>query len=139
MSLFDTFRAARWIRTVNLVLQALLFTTLFGGLNYVAESWRGESSRIDLTHEYARAVLEQNLTYMDLKLSARDSLEHSFLHGESLWAHPDFYAQRKPACAEPIAADSRPAAACQSFLDANEKAAQQWELERRFWAFEARF
>ena len=61
-------------------------------------------SRIDLTHEYARAVLEQNLTYMDLKLSARDSLEHSFLHGESLWAHPDFYTQRKPACAEPIAA-----------------------------------
>jgi len=94
-------------------------------------------SRIDLTHEYVRAVLEQNLTYMDIKLSARDSLEHSFLHGESLWAHPDFYTQRRPACAEPIAADSRPSAACQSFLDANEKAAQQWELERRFAAFEA--
>ena len=43
-------------------------------------------SRIDLTHEYARAVEEQNLSYADLKHSARDSLEHSFLAGESLWA-----------------------------------------------------
>ena len=30
MGNFESFRAARWIRTLNLVLQALLFLTLFG-------------------------------------------------------------------------------------------------------------
>lgn len=36
-------------------------------------------SRIDLTNEYMRAVLEQGLSYRDLKTSARNSIEHSFL------------------------------------------------------------
>ncbi len=36
-------------------------------------------SRIDLTHEYARAVSEFNLTYLEVKNIARTSLEHSFL------------------------------------------------------------
>jgi len=64
MSLFDTFRAARWVRTVNLILQALLFTTLFGGLNYVAENWRGESSRIDLTHYRRFSLFPETLAYL---------------------------------------------------------------------------
>jgi len=91
-------------------------------------------SRIDLTHEYARAVDEQDLTYIDLKHSARDSLEHSFLPGESLWAQPDNYDHRKSVC---DAHGDTPSSACSQFLNANEKAAQQWELERRLTAFEA--
>jgi adenosine deaminase len=93
-------------------------------------------SRIDLTHEYARAVLEQNLTYADLKQSARDSLEHSFLHGDSLYTTPDDYTHRKSGCAAPVTAKA-PTTACKAFLDANEKAAAQYELERRFQTFEA--
>jgi adenosine deaminase len=92
-------------------------------------------SRIDLTHEYVRAVEEQNLTYADLKFSARNSLEYSFLHGESLYTHPGDYAHRASACAAPITA--KPSSVCSAFLSANEKAAQQYELERRFAAFEA--
>jgi adenosine deaminase len=94
-------------------------------------------SRIDLTHEYARAADEQDLSYLDLKHSARDSLEHSFLPGESLWAQPDDYDRLKSVCAGTIAANSKPSDACKQFLDANQKAGQQWELERRFAAFEA--
>ena len=33
-----------------------------------------------------RAVTDQNLDYRRLKTIARDSLEHSFLAGDSLWA-----------------------------------------------------
>ncbi len=44
---FDSFRAARWVRTLNLVLQAVLFLTLFAGLNYLA---RNHAWRFDLTH-----------------------------------------------------------------------------------------
>jgi adenosine deaminase len=94
-------------------------------------------SRIDLTHEYTRAVDEQDLSYADLKHSARDSLEHSFLPGESLWVWPDNYDHLKSACDAAITASSKPADACRKFLDANEKAAEQWELERRFAVFEA--
>lgn len=35
-------------------------------------------SRIDLTHEYLRAVLDYGLTYVDLKKVVRDSIEYSF-------------------------------------------------------------
>jgi adenosine deaminase len=35
--------------------------------------------RIDLTHEYVRAALEQHLTYPDLKAAARNGIEFSFL------------------------------------------------------------
>lgn len=95
-------------------------------------------NRSDLTHEYMKGVFEQGLTYADLKRSARTALEHAFLHGESLWAAPDDFAHRKSVCAATIAAKSEPAAACKSFLDANEKAAAQWELERRLAEFEAK-
>jgi hypothetical protein len=40
----DSFRAARWIRTLNLVLQAVLFLTLIGGLNYLAGATPGAST-----------------------------------------------------------------------------------------------
>jgi adenosine deaminase len=94
-------------------------------------------SRIDLTHEYVKAADDQDLIYAELKQSARASLEHSFLHGESLFVSPDNFSHRKPACAAPITAAITPSRACQALLDVNEKAAQQWELERRFAVYEA--
>ena len=94
-------------------------------------------SRIDLTHEYARGVEEQNLTYLDLKRSARTSLEHAFLQGESLYSAPDDFAHRNPACAASITSTAELTPACKTFLVANEKAAAQYELEARFAAFES--
>lgn len=94
-------------------------------------------SRGNLTQEYTRAVTEQNLTYADLKQSARDSLEHSFLHGDSLYAKTDDYARRITICTAPITAKSVPIGPCKTFLDLNEKAEQEYELERRFAVFEA--
>jgi len=95
------------------------------------------NSRIDLTHEYVKGAEEQNLTYIDLKQMARTSFEHAFLAGESLWSAPDEFTGRKPACAAPITATSKPSAPCTTLLKSSEKAAFQWELERRFSAFEA--
>ena len=37
MAFFETFRAVRWIRTLNLVLQAVLVLTFFGGLKVIGE------------------------------------------------------------------------------------------------------
>ncbi len=93
-------------------------------------------SRIDLTNEYMRGVLEQGLSYAQLKTSARASLQHSFLAGESLWAAPDRYTAMRRECA--ASRGGEPAAACAMFLKTSDKAQQQWELERRFRVFEAK-
>jgi len=94
-------------------------------------------SRIDLTHEYVRAAMEYGLNYLDLKAMARASLEHSFLPGESLWAKPDDFTRVKVGCSGQTLGAALPAASCAALLLASERAAAQWELERRFATFEA--
>jgi adenosine deaminase len=94
-------------------------------------------SRIDLTHEYVKAAEEQGIGYIELKRMARTSLEHAFLAGESLWAAPDDFAHRKAVCAAPITPTSKIAGPCLDFLKANERALQQYEMERRFAVFES--
>jgi adenosine deaminase len=94
--------------------------------------------RIDLTHEYERAVESYDLSYADLKQLVRNSLEYSFLPGASLWADPDF-AHLSSACENDTAGADKPSPACEASLKGSEKAKQQWELERRFQVFEAVF
>ena len=93
-------------------------------------------SRIDLTHEYTTAALEFGLDYLDLKQMARTGLEHTFLPGRSVWANPDDFTQTASACAKDTPG-AEPSSACADFLKASPHATQQWELERRFNAFEA--
>jgi adenosine deaminase len=96
-------------------------------------------SRIDLTHEYVRAALDYDLTYRDLKQLARTGMEHDFLPGDSLWARPDNFAAPVSACRSQTLGGDDPSPDCKAFLASSEKAAAQWELERRFTVFEARF
>jgi len=96
-------------------------------------------SRIDITGEYVRAAIDYHLTYQDLKQLARTGMEHSFLPGASLWAAPDAFTVPAAACKGQVLGSEKPVAVCKSFLDGSERSAAQWELERRFRAFEARF
>lgn len=96
-------------------------------------------SRIDLTHEYTRAAMDFHLGYPDLKKMARTGLEHSFLPGESLWLHPDDFRRMKAACARVLPGSEDPPASCREILRTSERAAQEWELERRLNAFERSF
>jgi adenosine deaminase len=96
-------------------------------------------SRIDLTHEYVRAANDYHLGYADLKQLARTGMEHNFLPGASLWALPDMFTVPASACKGQTLGASMPSTLCKKFLDENEKAAAQWELERRFREFEAKF
>ena len=61
MSFLESFRAARWIRTLNLVLQAVLFLTLFGGLNYLSLRY---SWRFDLTEHRRHSLSPETLSYL---------------------------------------------------------------------------
>ena len=93
--------------------------------------------RIDLTHEYGRAVETYGLSYNDLKELVRNSMEYSFLPGPSLWDDKGGYARFVAACLNEVPGEAGPPPPCASFLAGSEKAAQQLELERRFQAFEA--
>ena len=61
MSSRNAFAIARWRRTINLVLQALLFLSFFGGLNYLALHHGG---RWDLTNHRRHTLSEETLAYL---------------------------------------------------------------------------
>ena len=96
-------------------------------------------ARIDLTHEYVRAVQTYNLHYADLKKLARTGLEHAFLPGPSLWAAPDDFSRMNAACSTDTLGAESPSSDCAAFLQSSERARQQWELEHRFRTFESSF
>jgi adenosine deaminase len=66
---------------------------------------------------------------------ARNSIEYSFLPGNSLWADHD-YGRPNAACATSLRAHDDAERRCAAYLTSNPKAQQQWELERRFQRFE---
>jgi adenosine deaminase len=96
-------------------------------------------SRIDLTHEYVRAVETYALSYTEIKQMVRTGMEHNFLPGASLWRDPEMFTRPVGACEADAAGAAKSSAACGTFLSSSEKARQQWELERRFREFEASF
>src|SRR6218665_422370 len=59
---YASFRAARWIRMINLILQAILFLALFSGLNYVAlrHAWR-----YDITQGRRHTLSAETRSYLE--------------------------------------------------------------------------
>jgi adenosine deaminase len=95
-------------------------------------------SRSDMTHEYLRAVETYGLSYGDLKRMARESLEHSFIPGDSLWSDGR---ELRPAaaCADDKASSGRISGKCLKWLGTSERARVQWQLEKAFGEFEKKF
>jgi len=93
-------------------------------------------ARSNITAEYVRAAETYKLSYADLKQLARQSLEHSFLAGSSLWA--DLRKSRRIGACAKDEAGSKASATCEKFLESNERAKLQWKLESEFAAFEKR-
>jgi adenosine deaminase len=87
-------------------------------------------SRTHLTREYQRAVLSYGLSYADVKQIVRNGLQYSFLPGDGFWRDGS-YSAPVSACAS-----GRTSAACRAYLEKNEKARLQADLESRFEAFE---
>jgi len=94
-------------------------------------------SRGDITQEYERAAATYHLSYRELKRFARNSLEYSFLPGESIWKNVATTA-RAAACAADKPS-TKPSTNCTALLAASEKAQTQWKLEEALADFESRF
>lgn len=62
MNFADSFRAARWMRMINLLLQAAFFLSLFAGLNYLAlnHSWR-----FDVTASRRHSLSPETKAYLE--------------------------------------------------------------------------
>ncbi|HVE71640.1 MAG TPA: adenosine deaminase [Thermoanaerobaculia bacterium] len=86
-------------------------------------------ARNDMTTEWQRAVEEHGATYAELKRFARNSIQYSFIEGESLW-NDRRYESMNGGCRDEMAAS------CTAFIDANTKARVQMRLERRLREFE---
>jgi adenosine deaminase len=96
-------------------------------------------ARSDMTHEYLRAVQTYHLPYADLKRMTRQSIEHSFVPGQSLWAETKGSFRPVAACASDIRRAAKPSAGCAKLLESSERAREQWKLERAFAEFEKKF
>lgn len=90
-------------------------------------------SRSEMTHEYLKAVQEQNVDYRQLKAMARNSLQYSFVEGASLWK--DFERRRR---VRECSGDSLNAN-CQGYLARHTRARLQWALEEAFTKFERKY
>lgn len=88
--------------------------------------------------EYLRATEDQGLGYLQLKMMARNSLEYAFIAGASLWSD----AQKLTPVSQCALDQSTRAALstnCRNFLEGNDRARLEWELERSFAEFEKEY
>lgn len=94
-------------------------------------------SRSTLSREFLLAEEEYHLPYSTLKRMVRDSLEHAFVPGASLWKAPEDF-RPVAACAGDIPGESHSSPACSAWLNANEKARLEWQEEIALRPFEDR-
>ncbi|QCE35425.1 adenosine deaminase [Acetobacteraceae bacterium] len=96
-------------------------------------------SRGSLTREYERAVLDQGVSYQDLKGFSRVGLEHAFLSGKGFWEKGYKVGERPVSVCRSAFISHILTEKCQRYLEKNEKAKQEWNLEKRFFKFESKY
>jgi adenosine deaminase len=96
-------------------------------------------SRESHTGEFVRAITTYGLKWNDIKRLARTSMEQAFVRGNSLWQTFGENPVPVEACQSDRPGNALPSPDCQSYLNANEKAAEQWRLEGRLLKFETRY
>jgi adenosine deaminase len=92
-------------------------------------------NRSMLTMEFVRAVRSYNLIYADVKELARNSIQYSFLPGDSLYIERN-YRRLRSEFAGINKPGWKPTPNAQKLMDASEKMRVQVRLEQAFAAFE---
>ncbi|MGZ4837664.1 MAG: adenosine deaminase family protein [Terriglobales bacterium] len=95
-------------------------------------------ARSDLNHEYLRAIQTYGFSYATLKQMSRNSLEHAFVPGASLWSDAKTFHRAACQADRPGASDDSLTPACRQFLQGSQRARLEWNLEGQFAAFEAK-
>lgn len=92
-------------------------------------------ARSEISLEFLKAAEEQGLGYLQLKTMARNSLQHAFIAGASLWSDGRKFVPVIQ-CAADIRVRRLTSNACRQYIAGSEKAKLQWQLEEEFSAFE---
>jgi adenosine deaminase len=92
-------------------------------------------ARSEISLEFLKAVEEHALGYLQLKTMVRNSLQHAFITGASLWNDGRKFVPVTQ-CSQDFAAKRLSSNACRQYIDGSEKAKLQWRLEVEFSAFE---
>ncbi len=90
-------------------------------------------SRTDMTNELVTAVTAYGLTYGDVVSLQRNSLEYSFLPGQSLWDDTSHWRLAVPCRNSP---KDQPSSACLTFLKSSKKAELEWNYEKSLATFD---
>ena len=92
-------------------------------------------ARSEISMEFLKAAEDQGLGYLELKTMARNSLQYAFIAGESLWTDSRKFTPVAQ-CAHDVQEMKLASSSCKQFLEGNEKARLQWQLEQDLNAFE---
>lgn len=92
-------------------------------------------SRSEMSREYLRAVQDQGLGYLQLKMMARNSLQYAFISGASLWSDAKKFVPVTQ-CTQDVAVMKLSSNSCQQYVNGSEKAKLQWQLEEKLGSFE---
>jgi len=92
-------------------------------------------ARSEISNEFLKAAEDQGLGYLQLKTLARNSLQYAFIAGESLWSDGRKFVPVAQ-CTRDVAEMKVNSNSCRQFLNSNEKARLQWQLEQDLNAFE---
>jgi adenosine deaminase len=95
-------------------------------------------ARSEISMEFMKGAEEQGLSYLQLKVMARNSLQYAFISGASLWSNSEKFVP-VPQCAGDIPARAAASRACQQFLSGSDKARLQFDLEKELSTFESRY
>ncbi len=86
--------------------------------------------RTDLSEQFVVIASEYpTIKYQDFKKFVRNSIEYSFLKGDSIWASKGGYSKLVADCSGCSLGLKNPNAKCKVFLDRSEKARMEWKLE----------
>jgi adenosine deaminase len=91
-------------------------------------------SRTDMTNELVTAVTSYRLAYSDIVTLQRNSLEYSFLPGQSLWEDTRDWRLAPPCRSNP---KDQPSSACLALLKGSRKAQLEWNYEGSLEKFNA--
>ena len=93
--------------------------------------------RTDLSEQFVTIARDYpQVKYPDFKKFVRNSIEYSFLQGESIWATKGDYSRAVPECSGCALGSEDATPKCKSFLELSEKARLQWKLEGDLAMFE---
>jgi hypothetical protein len=93
--------------------------------------------RTDLSEQFVTIARDYpQVKYPDFKKFVRNSIEYSFLQGDSIWATKGDYSRAVPECSGCALGSEDATPKCKSFLELSEKARLQWKLEGDLASFE---